>query len=284
MSENPRSRVPFIWVCSYPKSGNTWMRTLLREYITRLKGQPPFECNDVSHYWYQTVSPRPTDTMDALEYLQLRPAAMMHLTTVQRYRQKPKPAAVVKSHMLAGAFEGIPFFSPLWVDHAVYIYRDPRDVLPSLADHMGKTLVEAADMMSDDTATIGSPERYKLAQPLGTWSEHALTWINQNSVHTTSTSYENMHKDTGRELRKVLRHCGIEVDQDLVAEAVEASTFDKLRAQEEEEGFVETSENQERFFRRGEVGSHKDEVPRPLRRRIERDHGDMMKMLGYGDD
>lgn len=275
-------QVPFIWVVSYPKSGNTWMRTMLREYIKRVFGERPFECNDVSQYWYQTVSPRPLDTMGPLEICQLRPAAMMHLTTMQRYRQKPRPAAIVKSHFLSGDFFGIPFFCPLWVDSAIYIHRDPRDVLPSFADHMGDTLEEAAETMANQKATLGKPKHHKLASPMGSWSMHVMSWLEQKRVPTIYTSYERMHENTTRELRRVVEHAGLPVHENNLKEAVEAARFEKLQKKEEQEGFKEASEHQERFFRRGIVGSHKDEVPEKFIKKIEEDHGRLMKMLGYG--
>lgn len=273
--------VPFLWIVSYPKSGNTWMRAMLRSYIQEVLGEKPFECNDVSQYWYQTVSPIPLDTMKPMQVIQLRPAAMMHMTLFQELRKKPKPAAVIKSHMASVEYCGIPAFSTLWVDRAVYIYRDPRDVLPSLADHMGKTLAEAATMMSDDTATLGDNEKGKLAQPMSTWSAHVMSWLNQKRVDCITTSYEKMHEDTARELRKVIEFFELPLDEEAVQKAVEDARFNRLQKLEEEHGFMEKSEKQERFFRRGIVGSHKDEVPRALVRRIKKDHGRLMGILGY---
>lgn len=283
MDEGAGIQTKFIWVVSYPKSGNTWMRLLLREYIKRTTGERPFETGDHSLYFYQTVSPIPLETLTPQGFVQIRPAAMMHLQTIYGARKNDwRPYCVVKSHTATGDLHGVPFFSPLWVDRAIYIHRDPRDVLPSFADHIGVPLEEAAETMANSQAQLGQPPM--VPQLISSWSAHTRSWIadrDNQRVNTVVTSYEKMHEDTAGELRRILEFCEIPIDEQAIKEAVRACVFDRLRAREEEEGFEERSKQSERFFRRGIVGSHKDEVPRELVAKIESDHMQMMRLLGY---
>ncbi len=283
--EIERDSHKFIWVVSYPKSGNTWMRLLLRTYFKEVYGQEPFETGDTTPYFYQVVSPKPLHLLSGQEIAQIRPAAMLHLTSINGARAVDKPVSVIKSHFMNASVAGIPMFSPLWTDYAIYIYRDPRDVLPSLADHMGKTIPEAVEMMRDPLSHIGDTlegGEIKIPTPLGTWSDHVKSWMGpEKRVSMAATSYERLHADTAGELTRLLDFCKIEVDRPAVKKAVEACTFRNLRAAEDQIGFKERSRNSEHFFRRGLVGSHKDEVEPGYVQQIEHDHKLAMRMLGY---
>lgn len=275
---------PFFWVVSYPKSGNTWVRHLLRYYIEEVYDERPSETNDTSLYWYMSVAPKPLKAMESLDTLQLRPAALSHMMTVLGEQQDDAPCSVVKSHHLSGEYFGVPFFSALWVDKAIYITRDPRDILPSFADHTGTELEEQAERMADGAAELGYLEKPKIPQMTGTWSQHVTSWINQRRVESINTSYEELHEDAERELEKMVEFLELREDAEAVEVAVERASFENLRKKEEEEGFCEASEKQDRFFRRGEVGSHEDEVPLHLEKKIIEDHGEVMRALGYLDE
>ena len=270
----------FIWVVSYPKSGNTWMRFVLSYYLEEAIDTEPFESNDTSLYWYQAVSPKPISMLTTFECIRLRSAALMHMQTVFANRHKP---AIIKSHMVSGEFHGMPFFCPLWVDKAIYIHRDPRDVLPSMNDHMGhETMEETVKAMSDSTCELGG--EHKIPQMISSWSINTESWTENARVPTIVTSYEKMHEDLHGEVEKILKFLELEPDHDAIDVAIERASFENLRKQEEERGFPEKSHKQERFFRRGIIGSHKDEVEPELVKQLEEDHRVMMTKLGYLDD
>lgn len=268
-----------IWLASYPKSGNTWMRTLLREYFKETEGAAPFESNDTATYWYQNVSPKPMIVLSQEDTAQLRAAAMLHLTTFVEGFSKFVPEALIKTHMACARYAEIPFFSPMWMERAVYIHRDPRDVLPSFASHIGVDLESAAEKMNITTSVLGKPPRVQIS--LSTWSNHVESWLGCSKVPVLPIGYEEMHESAADCLAAVLRFHSYKPDMDACERAVEESRFEKLQREEEEEGFHEKGEHNEKFFRRGIVGSHKDEVPQKLVEKIEEDHERIMKHLGY---
>ena len=270
---------PVIWIVSYPKSGNTWMRSLLREYFLMSTGDEPFESNDTVPYYYHTVSPRPLESLGSHELAQIRPAAMMHMLALHKSRIKSAPCILVKSHMLSAEFHGIPLFSPLWMNKAIYIHRDPRDILPSYADHMGHDHARTVEIMNNPTAEIGVPPA--VPSVTSSWSNHVMSWVDNERVNTCVTSYEKMHEDPWAVLEGVLKFCGVEPNMDVFDDVIEASKFSKMQALETKQGFCEKTKHQEKFFRRGIVGSHKDEVVEFHIKQIEHDHKGMMVSLGY---
>lgn len=263
------------FVCSYPKSGNTWVRMLVGHYLfgghKNLLSRTRFVDN--GRTWYQNVSPVPVAELPAGQQVQIRPAAMLQLARIAE-------PTLVKSHHAAITVEGVSLFSPLWTERVVVVVRDPRDILPSLADHMGIEMDEAADLMANAEATI--QDDGGVAHLLTSWSQHVETWLGVESVPVHVLRYEDLHDDTAGELREVLAFLGVDfADPERIEEAVEACAFDRLQQKEAEIGFQEASPNQDRFFRKGEAGGWRDEVEPELAARIERDHGEMMDELGY---
>lgn len=268
-----------IWLASYPKSGNTWMRLLLREYFKETEQAAPFETKDTASYWYQGVCPKPLIACSAVDTTLCRGAAMLNMHIGTNNHSDTHPVAVVKTHMVNASFDGLPFFHPLWCKKAVYIVRDPRDIVPSFADHLGLPHEEVVEMMRNETAEIGEPPR--VPATLASWSTHVKTWlgVGSNDQEVLKVTYEDMHRSPARELERVLGFYDFTPDLDAIKKAVRLCAFDRLR--ETQADFSEKSEHSENFFRRGIVGSHKDEVDPELVKQIEEDHRVVMEALGY---
>lgn len=268
-----RSRLD--WLVSYPKSGNTWVRLLLAAYM----GRTPYRvelCADYGQLLYGAVSPVPVEKMTWGQQVQCRGAALYHAAA-----ERLEDPMIVKSHNAYGAFAGIPLFSPQWTRKVVYVVRDPRDVLPSFAHHHGYELEEAAEIMAEPSARLPGLDRG--AQHISSWSRHVLSWVRaKEDLDVLFVRYEDLHEGTTRELARVVEHLDYvdEVDPDLVDYAVEAARFDKQKSREQEEGFPESTDHGE-FFRKGEAGGWRDEVPTELVERVENDHADAMEAVGY---
>jgi hypothetical protein len=81
----------------------------------------------------------------------------------------------------------------------------------------------------------------------------------------------------------VVRSCGLDYDEDGVEKAVAFSSFAELQRQEGSAGFGERSTAAPGgFFRRGEVGSWRDELPGHLAERLTAAHHETMERFGYG--
>lgn len=269
------------WVASYPKSGNTWVRMLLfalyRQTVTRVESGM-----DVGAYLFGAVSSSPVENLTLGQQMQLRPAALYHLA--HRTRLGP---TLVKSHQLNGAFFGIPMFSKQWVRKVIYIVRDPRDVLPSFAEHTDQSLEQMAEQMGDPEACQRHENRGTTY--LGSWSQHVASWLDDDRFDTMIVHFEDLKDETGLVLRRMADHLDYErpeITDHKIENAVEATDFDKLaeaeqKAQELGAGFPERAREDQTFFRRGESQGWREEVPPELVAKIERDHGKVMQRLGY---
>jgi hypothetical protein len=172
---------------------------------------------------------------------------------------------------------------------AVLIVRDPRDVVASFANHNGETLEKTAARMGDPDSGISADcdrQALQLRQQLLGWSGFHRSWLDQTEVPVHLLRYEDMQVDAAGALSALLGQLGIAADPTRVNRAVERSAFDRLQAQEAEEGFregpVRTTEG--RFFRSGRSGGWREELSEALRLRIESDHEAMMRHFGYLPD
>ena len=265
------------WLASYPKSGNTWVRALLTSY--RNGGR--VDINDLDfaeadNYQYFTRAVCPLDLCD-ISYgtkLLLRPAALLH----QMVGTARRPL-VLKTHHCNGTPAGLPpLIPPGLTERAIYIVRDPRDVALGLSRHVNVPISDTISNMNNPGYGIGREDDV-IPHHLSTWTQHVRSWMNCKSFPVLIVRYEDLCRDPSSEFIQILEFCDIEVDKRRVRLAVDSCHFDKLRAQEDDNGFKE-SKHGIPFFFKGKTAwfEYLSDVDR---RRIEKDHGEIMRMLDY---
>lgn len=281
-----------IWLASYPKSGNTWFR-LLAANLSAEDGKP-VDINGLAE-WDAIASARaPFDHLLLIdsgllshdEADNLRPRVYEELARgIQHEAREVRFMKVHDAYTTTGKGEAL-LAGARGADGAIVIVRDPRDVAPSLANHFGSDIDEAITFMNDKNAHFsGKPGRQhkQLRQKLPGWSGHAETWLSQSDIPVCLVRYEDMISDTVAALTRALRFARHPATEEDIRRAVAAADFAKLQEQEAEKGFREAPQRRPgaRFFRRGEVGSWRDELTADQVRRIESDHAAMMLRLGY---
>ncbi len=191
-----------VWLASYPKSGNTWMRFLLYSVLYA----PPERSLDIAGKIPDVHRPLPADVdMTGRVYAK---------THFMYSDQHPRAAETEK---------------------AVLIIRNPRDVLFSALNYRRLSGLTTAQMSDASYArhfigNQGDPE-FK-AQGFGTWAGHAESWINQDRFPVHLVRYEQLKSDTRAQLRAVLEFLEIDAIDDAIDRAIRASSFDAMRAME----------------------------------------------------
>jgi hypothetical protein len=181
---------------------------------------------------------------------------------------------------------GKPVVSVTATRAALYIIRDPREVAVSYAHARGRTLAWAQRHLNDPGATVGGSEdrlHEQLRQRLGTWSQHVRSWVDETPFPVEVFRYEDFAAAPVATFSRALRFVGFaNVNERRVAESVERAAFGRLQRAEQDYGFRERRSGERTFFRRGESGSWRDELPADLAARIQDDHGEVMARFGYG--
>jgi hypothetical protein len=152
-------------------------------------------------------------------------------------------------------------------------------VFLSFAQFFNFSLRTAADAMANNEFAIGGMGKHA-STLLSSWSNHAASWTSETAYPVHIVKYEDLIKDSGKELSEVLEFMGVEVNKATIDRAVKAADINKLKAEEEKGGFRENiTEKHGNFFNGGT--SWKEELGPKWIARIEKDHGKVMKALGY---
>lgn len=247
-----------IWLASYPKSGNTWMRTLLANYFMPA-GQAPdinnlrrFTTADVRQDFYDAANGAPFNSWNVKDWLRVRPKALELIAA-------SKPGThFVKTHCQAVRFMGQDLIPPRLTAGAIYMVRNPFDLAPSFARHQNSDIDKAIDFMSNPDTMLGSQTGMRDA--LGRWDDHIRTWTETRGLPRHVVRYEDMLDQTPKTVRGLLEFMSIQPDSAKLARAIKATSFENLKKQEEELGFTERPDGMKRFFAKGESGVWRDEL------------------------
>ncbi|HUF86078.1 MAG TPA: sulfotransferase domain-containing protein [Thermohalobaculum sp.] len=273
MARNPRASVPppaarpgaaapslqrIVWLASFPKSGNTWVRTFLANYF-----QPPGQTLDINSLRRFTTADVRRDFFDRAaggsyrgrtieDWLAVRPGAL-------RLIAASKPGHhFVKTHCQIARIGGQDLIPPEVTAAAVYMIRNPFDIAPSYARHLNVDIDAAIGRMTDPAAIQGGPQY--ILEIVGRWDRHVIGWTGAPGLPRHVMRYEDIAADPAGAFRALFRFLRLGVDVDRLKRALDAASFDTLRRQEEERGFIERPPGMERFFHRGRPGGWRDEL------------------------
>jgi aryl sulfotransferase len=285
-----------IWLASYPKSGNTWMRALLGNVLAEdgehggIDALVRGNASDRTRFDFVMLLDSGLLTHDEIDCL--RPRAFKAIADGD-YDDccgigKAMPVCFVKAHeayAMSPAGESL-LGGSRGACGAIAIVRDPRDVACSLAHHLDVSIDHAITAMSDNgrALTFGAPTNRldaQFRQRLASWSGHVASWLDQTDIPVHLIRYEDLQQDTGGTLHRTLVFAGLAASQEKINRAVESCKFAILRERELQKGFGEVPRKGAKFFRRGEAGSWRDELKPEQVARIETAHGRTMQRLGY---
>ncbi|MFA7639921.1 MAG: sulfotransferase domain-containing protein [Parvibaculum sp.] len=270
-----------IWLASYPKSGNTWMRifllNLLRDRdepldINKMAALSPL---DTGRSWYEPFSKRPLEELSEPELAKLIPLGHRRITELR------PDSILVKTHNFFGNWHGVPLHTPSVSAGAIYIVRNPLDVVISLRSHFGMSdLDRAITYMANDK--VGSQlGETRIPEFFRSWSIHVESWTAKPNPKIQIVRYEDLVADPMTHFSRVVRILGIPANEKQIARAIRFASFDSLKKQEAEKGFVERPENSHRFFREGKADAWRDVLSREQVERIIADHCAQMARFNY---
>jgi hypothetical protein len=119
-----------------------------------------------------------------------------------------------KTHNMFGQLEGVPLHNVSVMAGAVYVVRNPLDVVLSVADHFGLSVDEAIDFMANEST--GTPTNAEnVAGYMGSWSTHVASWTMQ-TIHRSSSSVMKTWDNSNKAFGSVARLLGLDEDRNRV--------------------------------------------------------------------
>jgi hypothetical protein len=237
------------FLVSYPRSGNTWTRFLVANFV--------FPNEDVSFLNIEKLIP---DTSSQSN---------------RALKRTPRPR-IIKTHQ---------YFDHRF-PKTIYIVRDPRDVALSYYDFQRKYMqIEDGYPLQRyvDDFVCGR----LISADWGTWGENVASWIytRGHQKEFLLLRYEDMIKDTGPELARVARFLGIDPDPSRLRRAVELSSADRMRKLEklEQDQWIATKDRRKDipFIGIAKAGGWKTSMPESCVWQIESAWGELMTKVGY---
>ena len=269
-----------VWIASYPKSGNTWTRIFLANYI--VNGEQPVPINQVHRFGmsdaiaktYQMVDKGRYNPTDRMRHLSIREKVLQGISN------NGADLNFVKTHNENGKAFGTQLILPRFTRSAIYIVRNPMDVVISYARHYGLTPSKAVEAISRADNTVSADDK-NVEQYLGTWSKHVRSWTQARGFPVHVMRYEDMKTDPQSAFAGLLKFLTIPVDDTRLDKAIRFSSFDELRAQEDSQGFIERSGNMDKFFHSGTSGQWEGVLTDDEVERLHTKHGETMRKFGY---
>lgn len=275
-----------VWLASYPKSGNTWFRMFLSNYLH--DKNEPAKLEEIER---PSISSSPTEFEGetGLNPFELY-ADEVDLYRPGVYRVLSEtcsgPAGLIfkKAH---DAFtlnrDGVPLFPKEVSRSAVYFVRNPLDVCVSYANHAYDELGNSIDFILNEKAELAGNRSGQLRQVLMSWSGHVQSWLNQDEIPVHFVRYEDMLNDASASFEAIVRFTGLDYDENKLNRALVNCDFRMLRQMEDEGGFREKFQQCRSFFWKGKAGYYRDFLNDDQIKRIVDYNHDTMLRFGYID-
>ena len=278
-----------IWLASYPKSGNTWMRAFLCSYLYL-----DLEKENFSFDVLKKIKKFPNKKQ--LNDIGIHPKSFEEVARVwikaQNQINLNNKINFLKTHQAFGNFENFPFTNQQNTLGAIYLVRDPRDVLISYAKHMNQNLNETLDLVleEDSKGYLNEEKKDVIGEMRGSWSQNYNSWKFSNIKDKIIIKYEDLVNDPYSTFSKVVNYINylfnknsssLEINDEKIRKSIELSNFKNLQNLEKKFGFEENIKSEELFFNKGLVKQWQGKLNDKILYKIEKKFKKEMKELNY---
>ena len=280
-----------IWLASYPKSGNTYVRAFLSAYYFSDNGQFDFsQITNIDQFPHEKFFNQKVNNFDEASKLWV---------PIQKKINQDKKIRFFKTHSFLGNYKGNEFTSPETTLGAIYIIRDPRNVFTSIKNHYSLDNEKALKMITDKTRSLMSNNgSHASLTYISSWAENYLSWFRNNKFRRLFIKYEDLIEnryETFRDLivfTNTLMNNVEGVNKLKLQKAIETTNFNILKKKEMSETFDGSdssfknwrkfhSENKNLFFNLGPKNDWKKILEKEFAEKIETNFEKEMKELKY---
>ena len=228
-----------IWLASYPKSGNTWVRLFLDFYLNNQDDINNLKINQFPRKKY--MENLINNFTDIKEFAKNCNLAQTKINLDGKIK-------IFKTHNANWEAYGNSFTNKENTLGVIHIVRDPRNVITSLQNHYDiKNINEALEFIKNKTKIIGNGNnnnemKTEIMHVISSWSNHYNSWKKFDKNYLL-VRYEDLIDSPIREFAKIIKYLGdiakVKFDEAKFNNAVQNSSFDKLKNQEKQNGFKE---------------------------------------------
>lgn len=291
----------YWYIASYPKSGNTWCRIFIANVLNQLTKNDShkkffdlqfkdFNLNKDLQNVGQIVSSRywiddqlGIDTSD------------LELDEIKNIRNKVGESLPIfhetyRFHKIHDSFNldktsNVPIVSTKNCLGAIYLVRNPFDIVISLSKFFDWSYERTIKFMCDDNASLFNLDDIYLNQVpqfLGSWDYHVKSWLNQKKIPIYLIKYEDLLDNPEYFFLNLASFLNLTSDKELVNKAIIESEFKKIQdAEIRLVNFQEKPTQCKQFFRSGKKGEGLKFLNQEQINKMENNFNAVINQLGY---
>ena len=274
-----------IWLASYPKSGNTWVRVFLNSLFYTDNNDTDINNLSIGQFPNRRHFEDITDNIDDIDEFS------KNCINAQLRLNLSNETKFFKTHHAYwqnGEYQFTDIQTTLGV---IYIVRDPRNVITSIKNHFNfDNYNEALNFLTDEKKVIGvknSKKQMDLPHIISSWKNHFNSWKKMKKNYLL-IKYENLIDNPEIEFQKITDYLekllNKKLNKNKILDAIEKSSFDNLKQKEELNGFIEAAKSSDYatpFFNMGPNNDWKKLLNKNISDKIEIEFKTEMSELNY---
>lgn len=275
-----------IWIASYPKSGNTWLRSIITSLLYTTDGIFDFKLiKKIKQFptrdQFQDFTKNFNDINEISKFWLLA-QDKINLTEEIKF---------FKTHNLNCAVNKNSFTNKSHTLGTIYVVRDPRNLVNSIKNHYNKSNDEEAKnflISKKILSRVPKDNEADIATLLGSWSDHYNFWTKRNS-NLLLIKYEDLILDTKKELERIIiylkKFMTVEINPEKIKNILSTTSFDHLKNLENKglfnENVYDSKKNKIKFFNKGPSNDWTKVLDKKIQDDIEKIFYKEMKELSY---
>jgi len=268
-----------FWLSSFPKSGNTWLRSLIACYLDDDRNKTIFEKIKKIERFPSPGHFKGILNLDTLKNNELE--ICKHWIAAQEKINLSGEFRILKTHNFGGSQKGDWFTNSENTCGFIYMIRDPRSVAVSYAHHSNISFEKSIEIICNENQ-FGKNEK-NLIEIRSSWKINYLSWKNRDYPKLI-IKYEELLTNTFDTFSKILKFLSnfreIKIEKNKIEETIKICSFENLSKLENRIGFKERK-GEENFFRKGLINEWEKSLSKDLIKKIEDNFKSEMISLGY---
>ena len=276
-----------IWLASYPKSGNTWIRSIICSMLYSQNGLFDFNLLEKIKQFpsRKNFKDFTSDFQNINELKKFWIIAQEKINLDQKIK-------FCKTHHINCKIDNFSFTNRSNTLATIYIVRDPRNLVTSISNHFSKSLEDSKNFLFTNKV-IGTKDvslnNNEILTPLGSWSDHYNYWTNKND-NLLIIRYEDLIYDINKEFNRLknflANYISLEINDEKKKNIIESTSFTHLQNMEKRGLFKESVFDKKvpikkQFFHQGPKNNWQLSLNNKIKNEIETKFHKEMIELGY---
>tara|TARA_A100001011_G_scaffold49629_1_gene47416 strand:+ start:472 stop:1335 length:864 start_codon:yes stop_codon:yes gene_type:complete len=281
-----------IWIASYPKSGNTWLRSIISALVYSDDGIFDFKLLKKIRQFPEKIYFK-----DLIKDFSNFDEIKKNWIFAQDKINLDNKIKFFKTHQGKYTVDGDDFTNNINTRAVIYVVRDPRNVINSISNHYSLSVENSLKFMLspkligngknfEESFMDNKPSMFTL---LGKWNDHYRSWT-RNKKNLLLIKYENLIRDPKIEMDKIIHFLNKYLKFDTSIEKnkniIETTSFEYLKKLEGKGLFKEAplkknTAGRVKFFNLGPKNQWSKESNQEIIKSIEKNFSTEMRELGY---